>query len=192
MRWNYNQANMIDRIGWLGLLLALVGCGSSAKNMTGTGGAGVCVTRDGGLGTPSSGSMSWEENGMPACAFTVYATRNMGTVADAFQIDAETRNNKSVTIILSSYSGPLGGTYTCQPGNGTTDPKVTFDYFGGYGGGPAAMSECSVTVSFSEDSAGTPQAKGTFSGTVASDALDGGTLDITAGVFDLTVTLTGG
>lgn len=187
---------MIEKIGWLGLLLALVGCGSSAKNMTGptgTGGAGVCSTKDGGFGSPSGGSMSWNENGMPDCALTGYAARNMGTAADAIQIFAATGGDaRSVNIVLSSYAGPLGGTYTCQPGNGTTDPKVTFDYVGSHGGGSAAMSGCSVTVSFSEDSAGTQQAKGTFSGTVASDAIDGGTYDITDGVFDLTVTPTGG
>jgi len=186
---------MIERIGWIGLLVALVGCGSSAKSMTGptgTGGAGVCGTKDGGFGTPSGGSITWEDNGMPDCAFTGYAARNMGTVADAIEIYAATRDTKSVNIALSSYSGPLGGTYTCQPGNGTTDPKVTFDYVGSHGGGLAAMSECSVTISFSEDGAGTQQAEGTFSGTVASDAIDGGTYEITLGVFDLTVTPTGG
>jgi hypothetical protein len=51
---------------------------------------------------------------------------------------------------------------------------------------------CSVTVGFSADSAGTPHAEGTFSGTVASDAIDGGTYAITDGVFDLMVTLPGG
>jgi hypothetical protein len=186
---------MIVRIGLIGLLWALAGCGSSAKSMTGptgTGGAGVCGTKDGGFGAPSGGSMSWQENGMPDCALTGYAARDMGTAADVIQIYAETKDAKSVNIVLSSDSGPLGGTYTCQPGNATTAPKVTFDYVGSHGGGSAAMSECSVTVSFSEDSAGTQQAKGTFSGTVASDAIDGGTYDITDGVFVLTVTPTGG
>ena len=136
--------------------------------------------------------MSWKENGTPDCALTGYAAQNMGTVADTIQIYAATQDTKSVSIVLSSYSGPLGGTYTGQPGNGTTDPEVTFDYVGSQGGGSAAMSECSVTVGFSADSTGTQHAEGTFSGMVASDAIDGGTYDITDGVFDLSVTLTGG
>ncbi len=186
---------MNEKIGWIGLLLALVGCGSSAKSMTGptgTGGAGVCATKDGGFGAPGGGSMSWEDNGTPACALTGYAARSMGTAADTLQIYAATRDTKSVDIVLSSYSGALNGTYTCQPGNGTTDPKVTFDYVGSHGGGSAAMSGCSVTVSFSEDSAGTQHVEGTFSGTAASDAIDGGTYNITGGVFALPVTPTGG
>jgi hypothetical protein len=116
----------------------------------------------------------------------------MGTMADTIQLYGETKDSKSVTIGLSSYAGPLGGTYSCQPGNGTTDPKVTLDYVGSHGGGSAAMSECSVTVRFNEDSAGIQHAAGTFSGTVASDAIDGGTYDITSGVFDLPMTPTGG
>ena len=181
-------------IGRIGLLVALVGCGST-RNLTGpmgTGGAGVCSTIDAGIVSPSSGSMSWKENGTPECAFSANAGLYTAAGADTIEIFASTKDATDVDILISSYSGPLGGMYTCQPGNGTTAPKAAFQYIGSHGGGLAAMSGCSVTIGFSEDSGGTRHTEGTFSGTVASDAIDGGTYDITEGMFDLTLIPTGG
>jgi hypothetical protein len=189
---------MIKGTTRIGLLLALVGCSSSPNQTagtTGTGGSGgrggTCTTRSG-VDASSGESLSWKDNGTPACAVGASVSRQTTALVDTIQIYGATSTSQSVDIVLSSYSGPLGGTYSCQPGDGATAPKVTFSYVGSHGGGSAMMSQCSVTISFGQNSAGIQNAQGTFSGTVASDAIDGGTYAITDGVFDLPVTLTGG
>ncbi|HLK88766.1 MAG TPA: hypothetical protein VKZ18_02670, partial [Polyangia bacterium] len=186
---------MIKRIVWLGVLLALVGCSSSPNTAgtTGTGGSGggACTTRSG-ADASSGESLSWKDNGTPACAANASVVRRTTALVDTTQIYGATSANLSVDIVLSSYAGPLGGTYTCRSGDGGTAPNVTFDYVGSHGGGTATMSQCSVTIAFTQDTAGVQHATGTFSGTVASDAIDGGTYVITDGAFDLPVTLTGG
>ena len=137
----------------------------------------------------SSGSISWKDNGTSQCAALAIVDRTTATLADTIEIDATTLNNTGVDIALSSYNGPLGGMYSCQVGNGTTAPNVMFIVIGTTSGGSAAMSDCSVTINFTQDSAGIEHAQGTFSGTVTGD---GGTDVITDGTFDLTVTLNDG
>jgi hypothetical protein len=97
----------------------------------------------------------------------------------------------SVSFVLSSHSGPLGGTYSCAAGNGSTIPYVYLAVAGGSSnpGGGSTTSDCSVTISFATDSGGTQHAQGTFSGTVTGD---GGTYIVTDGTFDVTVSLIGG
>jgi hypothetical protein len=119
----------------------------------------------------------------------VLADRTPATAADTIEIDAPSTTNTVIDIALSSYNGPLGGTYSCQPGNGITAPNVMFEVGGLETGGFAAMSSCTVTIAFTTDSAGTEHAQGTFSGTVTGD---GGTDVITDGTFDITVTLQDG
>lgn len=202
------DVDMREKIGRIGLVLVLAGCGSSAKNMT-TGSA-VCHTReaatanpssgdgstasggDGGAANPGSGFVSWKENGMPQCAYTALAARHISTTGDMLEIHASTLGTTSVGIDVSSDTDLKGGTYACHTVDAAAVPRVTFDYVGSHGGGSALTSGCSVTIGFTADDAGVPHAQGTFSGTVASDAIDGGSYEITDGMFDLTMATTGG
>ena len=119
----------------------------------------------------------------------VLAQRNPATLADTIEIDAPSTTDHAIDIALSSSNGPLGGTYSCQTGNGSTAPNVMFGVTGLVSGGFATMSNCTITIAFTTDSAGIEHAQGTFSGTVTGD---GGTDVITDGTFDITVTLQGG
>jgi hypothetical protein len=195
----------------VGLLLALGGCGSSsgtsdggsggtsgAAGHGGGGSGGASGNTDGGATTCpplvaitgfSTGTLSWRDNGTLECGASVLAERNPATLADTIEIDAPSTTAHVIDIALSSYNGPLGGTYSCQTGNGLTAPNVMLEVAGLKSGGFAAMSDCTITISFTTDSAGTEHAQGTFSGTVTGD---GGTDVITDGTFDITVTLQGG
>jgi hypothetical protein len=195
---------MTKRLVTAGLILALAGCGSSGGT-TGTGGSGAAAAgghpgggQGGGAGTlcaaligtsgTSMGTVSWTDNGTPECAFLAIVDRTPATLADTIEIDATTESGAAIDIAISSYSGPLGGTYTCQPGNGTSAPYVALIVASSNGGG-STTSDCSVAIDFTTDSAGTEHAQGTFSGTVTGD---GGTHVITDGAFDVTVTVNGG
>jgi hypothetical protein len=195
----------------VGLLLALGGCGSSsgtsdggsggasgAAGRSGGGSGGTSGNTDGGATTCpalvaitgfSVGTLSWRDNGTLECGASVLAQRNPATLADTIEIDAPSTTAHVIDIALSSYNGPLGGTYSCQTGNGSTAPNVMLEVAGLKSGGFAAMSDCTITIAFTTDSAGTEHAQGTFSGTVTGD---GGTDVITDGTFDITVTLQGG
>lgn len=183
------------------LMMELAGCGGGGSGpQRGTGG-----TATGGAGgatscppvvtatTAASGMMTWKDNGALECAFVVLAVRTTATLADTLELDAVTAStgtapNLGVDIALSSYSGPLGGTYTCQPGNGS-QANVMFEVLGQRTTGFAAMSDCTVTIELSADGTGAQRARGTFSGTVTGT---GGTDTVTDGSFDLSVTVTGG
>lgn len=197
---------MAKAIVTVGLLVALVGCGSSnatsdggSGGSSGAAGHGGSGNTDGGVSTcpalveiggiTSIGTLSWRDNGTLECGASVLAQRNPATLADTIEIDAPSTTAHSIDIALSSYSGPLGGTYSCQTGNGLTAPNVMLEVTGLETGGFAAMSACTITIAFTTDSAGTEHAKGTFSGTVTGD---GGTDVVTDGMFDITVTLQGG
>ena len=194
----------------VGLLLALGGCGSSSGTSDGgsggtsgvaghSGSGGGSGNTDGGASTcpalveiggiTSTGTLSWRDNGTLECGASVLAQRNPATLADTIEIDAPSTTDHVIDIALSSYNGPLGGTYSCQTGNGLTAPNVMLEVAGLKSGGFAAMSACTITIAFTTDSDGTEHAKGTFSGTVTGD---GGTDVITDGMFDITVTLQGG
>ena len=191
----------------VGLLLALGGCGSSSGTSDGgSGGTSGAAGHGGGPGNTdggattcpalveiggitSTGTLSWRDNGTLECGASVLAQRNPATLADTIEIDAPSTTDHVVDIALSSYNGPLGGTYSCQTGNGTTAPDVMFAAAGPGSGGFAAMSACTITIAFTTDSAGIEHAQGTFSGTATGD---GGTDVITDGMFDITVTLLGG
>jgi hypothetical protein len=191
------------------LIVGLTGCGSSGgatgtggSGATGTGGAGghlatggqggaaggTCAPLTGEAGT-SSGTMSWKSNGTTECAGLSIVGRTIATLADTIEIDTPSADGMAtLDIVLSSYSGPLGGTYSCEPGNGTTAPYVALAA-GDVKAGGSTTSDCTVTISFSQDSAGIQHAQGTFSGTTTGD---GGADVVTDGTFDLTVMLTGG
>jgi hypothetical protein len=171
-----------------GLLLALAGCGSSGSpSDRSDGGPSGCVPVPATSGG-SSGTFSWKDNGAPQCATFILTGRQTGTLTDAFQIDTATAST-GIDMLLSSYNGPLGGTYSCQTGNGTTQPSVLMEITGVARRGIAEASPCTITIGFTTDGAGAQHAQGTFSGTATGD---GGTDEITAGMFDVTVAQQGG
>jgi len=174
----------------LGLLLALAGCSSSGSGGPSgktDGGVSGCAPATGTSGT-SVGTFSWRDNGTLQCATLVLTGRQTATVADNLEIDTATAST-GIDLLMSSYNGPLGGTYSCQTGNGTTEPNVLMEITGLARRGIAAASSCTITISFTTDSAGVQHAQGTFSGTVTGD---GGTDLITDGMFDVTVAQQGG
>jgi len=172
-----------------GLLVALAGCGSSGGSPAGKndGSASGClpVTATGGS---STGTFSWKDNGTLQCATFVLTGRQTGTSTDAFQIDTAT-SSTGIDMLMSSYSGPLGGTYSCQTGNGTTQPNILMEITGVARRGISEASACTITIGFTTDGAGAQHAQGTFSGTATGD---GGTDEITDGIFDVTVAQQGG
>src|SRR4051812_15988571 len=94
-----------------GLLLAMAGCSSSSGGPSDKtdGGPSGCVPVPATSGS-SSGTFSWKDNGTPQCATFILTGRETGTLTDAFQIDTATAST-GIDMFLSSYSGPLGGTY---------------------------------------------------------------------------------
>jgi hypothetical protein len=186
----------------VGLLIAVTGCssgGGSAMGGAGARGAGGSAGGGGGggqscapaavVGVTNEGTVSWLDNGKLSCAFLIIADRTTGTAADTIEVDATTPDSRGIDFVLSSYNGLLGGSYTCQPGNGTSQPYVALEIIGQKASGNVAMSACTVSIAFTMDSAGQQRAQGTFSGTLTGDA---GTESVTGGTFDITVSLTGG
>jgi hypothetical protein len=192
-----------------GLALLLAGCGSNGAGAPaaatggsgGRGGSGAGGTAGAGgqpgagacqlqaIPSASAGMVSWRDNGTPVCALVAITVRTVATLADTISIDATTADGRGIDVALSAYPGPLGGTYGCQTGNGTTQPNVMLEILGQRTSGFSPMSDCTITIGFTNDSAGVQHAQGTFSGTVTGD---GGTDTITEGAFDVTVTLLGG
>jgi hypothetical protein len=191
---------MAKTIALVLLVVAAVGCGGSGSGaagghggtgsggMGGAGGATSCgpVTP---IGTSGSGTMSWKDNGTLECPLLAIVDRTIGTQVDTFEIDATTASSLGIDIALSSTAGPVGGTYSCQPGNGTSQPDVMLEIIGLNGSGFSAMSGCTITIAFTTDATGAEHAQGTFSGTLTGAS---GSDTITDGAFDLTVALTGG
>jgi hypothetical protein len=176
-----------------GLLLAVAGCsgsGSGGPSDKTDGAVSSCAPATGttSTGGTSSGPFSWRDNGTLQCATLVLTGRQTATVADNLEIDTATAST-GIDLLMSSYNGPLGGTYSCQTGNGTTEPNVLMEITGLARRGIAAASSCTITISFTTDSAGVQHAQGTFSGTVTGD---GGTDLITDGMFDVTIAQQGG
>src|SRR5579871_4297551 len=99
------------QIAMAGLLLATLGCSSSSPSQT-SGPGGACTTRNG-ADASSGESMSWKDDGTPECAFTASVSRETTALVDTAEISGATAANRSVRIDLSSYAGPLGGTYAC-------------------------------------------------------------------------------
>ncbi len=178
----------------VGLLLGLGGCGSSGGasdgGSGGTSGATSCAPATGtsASGGTTVGTFSWRDNGTLQCATFILDERQPGTLADGFIIDTATAST-GIDLTMSSYNGPLGGTYSCQTGNGTTQPNILMEITGLARRGIAAATSCTITIGFTTDSAGVQHAQGTFSGTVTGD---GGTDVITEGMFDVTVDQQGG
>jgi hypothetical protein len=172
-----------------GLLLALAGCGSSGGSPSGKtdGSASGCgpVTAASGA---SAGTFSWKDNGTPQCATFILTGRQTGTAVDQFEVDTATAR-AAINMNLRTFSGPLGGTYSCQAADGGANSDVSFQVTGVARPGITAASSCTITIGFTTDGAGTQHAQGTFSGTATSD---GGTDVITDGMFDVTIEPLGG
>ena len=189
----------------VGMLLVLGGCGSSGGTADGgsggtsgaaghggepgktDGSAASCAPASGTSGT-SVGTFSWRDNGTLQCATLVLTGRQSGTTVDNFIIDTATAST-GIDMSMASYNGLLGGTYSCQTGNGTTQPNILMEITGLARRGIAAATSCTITIGFTTDSAGVQHAQGTFSGTATGD---GGTDVITEGMFDVTVDQQGG
>ena len=178
----------------VGLLLGLGGCGSSSGSGDSSsktdGAASTCAPATGTTGTGSTtvGTFSWRDNGTFQCATLVLTGRQTGTTTDGFQVDTATEST-GIDLAMASYNGPLSGTYSCQTGNGTTQPNILMQITGVARRGIAQASSCTITIGFTTDSAGVQHAQGTFSGTATGD---GGTDLITDGMFDVTVAQQGG
>jgi hypothetical protein len=193
----------VATLGRMSIALALASAGCSvgpshhdggSGGMGGLGAGGGGGQSDGGpamcppiqtTGGSTSGTMSWNDNGTQQCGLVVIVLRSTAPSTDTLTIDAATADSHAIYLTVSSHGSPLGGTYSCQQGNGTTDPSVSLEIMGFQTSGFAAMSDCSITLGFTTDSAGVEHAHGTFSGMLTTD---GGTDTITDGIFDLTDT----
>jgi hypothetical protein len=176
----------------VGVLLALGGCGSSSgspSDKTDSAASGCApATGTSNSGTTTVGTFGWRDNGTLQCATFVLTGHETGTTTDAFQVDTATAST-GIDMTMSSYDGPLSGPYSCQTGNGTTQPNILMEITGLARRGIAQASSCTITIGFTTDSGGVQHAQGTFSGTATGD---GGTDEITDGMFDVTVPQQGG
>jgi hypothetical protein len=194
------------QIVWGLVLLAAAGCGSSGAGADGGGHAGGGAGGGGGHaaggGTgggggkggaggslcqpiiPGDGTMTWDDNGNAECGTITEASRVTSTSQDFIEIiGASPTNGYSVGLTVVSYSeGPLGGPYHCKNDAGISALYVAFTYRG-------TVEDCTITF----DNAGTPggaHATGSFSATVIGP--DGGSIEVTNGVFDTPLMLVGG
>ena len=97
-------------------------------------------------------------------------------------IGASPTNGYGVGIVVVSYTGAPRRTYHCKNDAGISALYVAFTYRG-------TVDDCTITI----DNAGTPggaHATGSFSATAS--GLEGGTIDVTNGMFDTPVMIVGG
>jgi hypothetical protein len=198
-------------IAIVGFTLALVGCGSGGGGANGgsgghagTGGAaghaGAGGSLDGGAsdgasacgaaigpGGVNAGTMRWQDNGTPECAFIIEQTRMTSASLDFLDIiGVAMDSNHAIDLAVSAYGGSsLGGAYACGSGadggaNATlqvTSANVI-----------SAVPDCTITITHAGTA--TAHAQGTFSGTATGEG--GAATVITNGVFDVVVTPAGG
>jgi hypothetical protein len=181
----------------LGVVLAAVGCGSGGNTAdgggTGHGASGGNATGGGGKGggggsaactpiIPGDGVMTWDDNGLPECGTITVTGRMTSSTQDFIEIIAATTTGIGVGLTVVSYTGALGGTYTCKNDAGVGALYVDFTYRG-------TVQSCTIKI----DDPGTPggaHATGSFSGTF--NATDGGSIEVTNGIFDTPVMIVGG
>ncbi|HEX3901826.1 MAG TPA: hypothetical protein VH853_03185 [Polyangia bacterium] len=176
------------------VVVAAVGCGSSGATADGggrggsgggtggqggAGGAGICQSL-----IPGDGTMTWDDNGTPQCGTVSIAERTTSTSEDSIEIiGASPTDAYGVGIVVVSFtSALLGGTYHCKNDAGISALYVSFTYRG-------TVDDCTITI----DNAGTSggaHATGSFSATVS--GVDGGTIEVTNGMFDTPVMIVGG
>jgi hypothetical protein len=183
------------------MLLAAAGCGSSGAGADGGGhaGGGGAVAAGGSSGSggkggaggatcqpfiPGDGTMTWDDNGNAECGTITEASRVISTSQDFIEIiGASPTNGYGVGLTVVSYTeGPLGGTYHCKNDAGITALYIDFTYRG-------TVEDCTITI----DNPGGPggaHATGSFSATAIGS--DGGSIEVTNGVFDTPITLSGG
>jgi hypothetical protein len=162
----------------LGIALAVAGCGSGGAANS-EGGVANCQPASTGLG-----SMSWLDDGKPACAVTASATFTTNATLTLFSLTGATTSLGVGIGIESTTEGPvpIGGSYACGADDGGIEG--TFSYTQGLGTNTFSQS-CQISVNMQ----GTPglHAMGMFSATLMPAA--GGTKSITDGVFDAPVTI---
>jgi hypothetical protein len=186
-----------ERIALGLILLAAVGCGSSAASPDGGGhgGSGGVTGGGGGKGgnggsgpcqpiIPGDGTATWDHNGSPQCGTITIAQHVTSASQDFFEfVGASENNGYGIGITVVSYtSTPLGGTYHCKNDAGIGALYVNFVY-------STTVSDCTITI----DNPGAPggaHATGSFS--LTGTGSDGGTIDVTNGVFDTPVMVLGG
>jgi hypothetical protein len=180
------------------MLLGAAGCGSSGAGADGGGhaGSGPGGSSGGGSGgkggaggsvcqpfVAGDGTMTWDDNGNAECGTITEATRMINATQDFIEIVGATTTGYGVAITVVSYSeGPLGGSYHCKNDAGISALYVDFVYHG-------TVQDCTITI----DNPGGPggaHATGSFSATAIGS--DGGSIEVTNGVFDTPITLSGG
>jgi len=155
------------------------GYGANSGGAVGGDGSSVCGPVYG-TGVSNGGMMTWDSNGSSECALIVEASRTTDSAMDSLDVDGATSSGVAVDIVVASYVGPLGGTYSCATDGGFNE-EVIFIY------GLGTIADCTVTIT--QAGSGNVDAQGTFSATGVGDA---GTFTITNGVFDVPVTVTDG
>jgi hypothetical protein len=172
------------------LAVAAVGCGSStAKTDEGGGGSGGGSAGRGGAGgasacqpiIPGDGTATWDDDGVAECATLTEAGRMTSSSQDFIEVIGSTTTGVGIAFTVVSYTGLLGGTYHCKNDAGISALYINFLYRG-------TLEDCTITF----DNPGQPggvHASGSFSGTFSGD---GGTIDVTNGMFDTPVMNVGG
>lgn len=182
----------------LGALTAAIGCGGSGspamdgtggsggKGASATGGSGASGGAGGGACQPfiaGDGIITWDEAGVAECATATLGMRMTSTGLDFLEIIGATFGTQSsigIGLTVSSYVGPLGGTYSCKGDATAAYTSITYT--------TGTVQDCTVTIT-NPGAPGGAHATGTFSATVV---VAGASVQLTQGAFDTPVMTTGG
>jgi hypothetical protein len=166
----------------------LAGCGGGSATTGGPDGGGPIVTgKDASAAacaalSPAGAVLSWQSNGTPECAVAITATVLASSSMNLLEVVGGSGSGLGVALTVTSYTGPLAGTYHCKTDAGVLDQYVDFVYTGTVSTG--AVVDCAITI-ISPGVPGTANATGTFSATLSGS---GGTTLISNGVFNTPVT----
>jgi hypothetical protein len=192
------ESGTVKRDKWMtaiALLGVVVGCGSSGGT-SGSGGAGGGTAGRGGASgaggmAVATGEIVWLEDGTSESVPTALADHAMQGSTDTIEIagsELVTTAPRTIGILIGSPTA-LGGTYMC----GDTVNAIVISYTDGSTNGYTPQS-CKITLTVpplptdgGASDGGAGHAVGTF--TVVLTAAGGITKNLTAGTFDIPVTV---
>ena len=164
-----------------GVALACWPSGGTGSASGGAGGASGGAESTGGAGSSGSGGVpdvTWKENGVLRTAtYASLATRHTTAASDTFNFVATDFPASATLSFAVSSQALLDGTYACGSDGGSIVAVS-------YNNVATTDQSCSLTVSFTTDSAGKARATGTFE---AVTVIPAGTKTLTEGLFDVAV-----
>jgi hypothetical protein len=153
-------------------------------NAAGCGSGGGSIANDGGGGASGSGTLTWQDDGAAHQALFASATLVTSTGLQILQVAGGESGGIGIAFGISAKPAVALGDFQCGPGANAGYPITSFSYTAD-GVAPLYQS-CTVSVATLGAASG-ERVTGTFSAVLTKTA--GGTKAITAGVFNLTLTV---